>query len=242
MKTEFRNRAFLPVVIPLAILLGLALLVGLFAVILLWNTRETAVMVAIVAAAGILVATALAASQDRLDASKKLAIGLAGGVPVILGALIAAGVLGNIPDEARLINVEPHTAAFQLPEVPPDAPILGATSLNSFCEIQPDGSCVDSYTWTISLEEAGPLFTYAFDNMDEGVDHNLTLFELEGDPSDPEGADAGDLLTPEVPEPFPGVEARAYEFEWPEGTAPENFYYLCTVHPSTMFGVATIEG
>ena len=238
MNSTFRNRAFLPLMIPLAILAVIGLLAGGFAAILLWNTAEAAVALAIVAAAGILLAASLAASADQLDGPKKGAIAFAGLTPIVVGILFATGVVGNVDPALLNINREPHAPAFLLAEVPADAPVLGATSINAFC-LPTNGGCEDTFTWEVPLEDPGAPFTYAFDNLHEGVDHNLVLFALDGDPSDPDNAQAGDLLTPEVPAPFPGIEERAYEFTWPDGQAPEHFYFLCTVHPSTMYGVGT---
>jgi hypothetical protein len=241
MKTEFRNRAFLPVVLPLAILATIAIVVGGFAALLLWNTRWTAIVLAGVVAAGILVTASLSSSQDRLDPMRRSAVGLAVLVPVLLGGLVATGVLGNVADADRNINREPHGPQFLLPAVPEGIPTLGATSINSFCLPQADGSCTDTREWDIPAEEAPEVFQYAFDNLNEGVDHNLVLYSL-SDPNatQPEPNLGGDLLTPEVPDPFPGVEERAYEFSWPDGQAPQTFFFQCTVHPSTMYGIAKI--
>lgn len=235
MKTEFRNRALLPVVIPLAILGTIALLVGGFALILLYNTRWTAVMLAIVAAAGILIAMTIASSRDKADGRVKGAVALAGGVPVLLGVLIAVGVIGNLSAEDLNINRQPHTTGPQLPEVPEDAPLLAAETLNAFC-LPTGGGCEDTNEWEIPAEAAaGETFIYAFDNRDTSTGpHNLVLFELEGTPEDP---DAGALLFEEVPAAFDGPETRAYQTAVP---LPEQFYFLCTVHPTTMWGVGTV--
>ncbi len=112
MKTEFRNRAFLPVVLPLAILGGITVLVAAFAFILLYVTREVALVLATLSAGAILLAISLAASQDKLDATKKAVIGFAGIFPVIVGAVIAI----SQPVDASLLNInrQPHEV---LPEL-----------------------------------------------------------------------------------------------------------------------------
>lgn len=113
MDKQFRNRAFLPIVMPLAILAFIAILVGLFALILLWNTRESALVLALVAAGGVLFAISLASSQDRLTGLQRGVITVAGVVPVLLGGAVAVGVW-EVPDEELNINRTPHIVAGAL--------------------------------------------------------------------------------------------------------------------------------
>ncbi len=249
MNDDFRKRAFLPVVIPLGIVAVVAGAIGLYAWMLLYTTSAGAAALAIVAAAGILVAAALASSQDSLDRAKQFGVALAVLGPIAIGSVIAVGALGIDP-AALNVNAQPHGPEFLLPEVPPDTPTMAAESLDSFC-LPTAGGCEETREWTIeSTDEMAEMFTYAFENRHAGVDHNLAIFALpEQDAFGSSSAQLGtDELTPEEPEPFPGVETRAYRFDWPaaeeggEPVAPEQFYFVCTVHPSTMYGVATIQG
>lgn len=261
MKTEFRNRAFLPLVMPLAILGVVGAVVGLVALILLFVDRQGAVAVAILGASGVLVAISLAASQDRLDLPRKGAVALAGVAPLLVGGLFAAGVIGGIPDEERNINVEPHGPQFVIPTLEPDVPVLAAVDLNGFCLPE---QCGSSYTnsWEISQSEAEQ-FAYAFDNQDPATEHNLYLYSVPAEELD--GLDSalslGDVqanypvITPaEPPNVAPGG-AQTYQWEPPAGgegepagsgdeeevpPLPEQAYFVCTLHPSTMWGVATI--
>ena len=254
MKTEFRNRAFLPLVMPLAILGVIGAVVGLVALILLFVDRQGAVAIAILGAAGILVAISLAASQDRLDLPRKGAIALAGVAPLAVGGLVAAGVLGGLADEDRNINVEPHGPQFVIPGLPEgDAPVLAAVSLDGFCLPEECGSSTTN-SWEITPSEAEQ-FTYAFDNRDPAVEHNLFLYAVP--PEELQGLDSalslGDVqasypvITPaEPPNVAPGA-AQTYQWQPPvvaeDGTEvpiPEQAYFVCTLHPSTMWGVATI--
>ena len=253
MKTEFRNRAFLPLVMPLAILGVLAAVVGLVALILLFVDRQGAVAVALLGAAGILVAISLAASRDRLDLPRKGAVALAGVAPLLVGGLFAAGVIGGIPDEERNINVEPHGPQFVIPSLEPGVPVLAAVDLSGFCLPE---ACGESYTnsWEISQSEAEQ-FAYAFDNRDPSTEHNLFMYnvpaeELEGLDSALSLADVQTnypVITPaEPPNVAPGG-AQTYAWEPPataedgsEVPLPEQAYFVCTLHPSTMWGVATI--
>lgn len=107
MRSEFRNRAFLPVVLPLAIVLVVAAAVAGFAILLLYNTREVALVLSAVTAAGVLLAAALAASKERLSGRTGLVVVTAAATPLILGAVVAAGVVPVEPS-ALNINRQPH--------------------------------------------------------------------------------------------------------------------------------------
>ncbi|MBY5161800.1 hypothetical protein [Salsipaludibacter albus] len=248
MNDDFRKRAFLPVVIPLGIVVVVAAMIGLYAWMLLYTTSAGAATLAIIAAAGILLAATLASTQDSLNRTKQFGVALAVLGPIAIGSVIAAGALGIDP-AALNVNAQPHGPEFLLAEVPPDAPTMAAESLDAFC-LPTDGGCEETQEWTIeSAEDAAGMFTYAFDNRDPGVEHNLAIYGLPEE--DAYGSSTAQLgteeLTPEEPAPFPGAQIRAYEFEWPaeegaEPVAPEQFYFVCTVHPSTMWGVATIAG
>ena len=267
MKTEFRNRAFLPVVLPLAILAGIAAVVGIVATILLFVDRQGAVAIALLGAAGILVAVSLAASQARLDPARKGAVVLAGVAPLAVGGLIAAGIIGGVPDEERNINVEPHGPQFVFPGLPEDGDtaVLAADSVQGFCLPEEcDGGNATINEWQFSYEQAQEI-AYAFDNRDT-VTHNLRIYnvppeELEGRN---EAIDVGALqdgtyqvITPGVPPDIAGGVAQTYrwtppaEGEAPTGEAsdpiagptpvPDMAYFVCTLHPSTMWGVVDIN-
>lgn len=233
MKTEFRNRAFLPVVMPLAIILGVAAMVALFALILLYNTHEAALVIAVVAAAGILVAIALAASQDHLDAGKKAAVFAAGVLPIVVGGVFSiVSATGGVDESLLNINRQPHI------NVPDDA-IIAATSVESFCIPTDDGGCEDTREWTTSVQEEGLFSLFLFDNRQAGTPHNVALFTLADEDIAPEdlAADSGaeNLFTGDVVsgptevtyEPDPGLEAGKYFFQ-------------CSVHPTTMVGILTV--
>lgn len=246
MNDDFRTRGLLPTVIPLAILAAVVGSIGLIAWLLLYNTREGAVALAIVAAAGILVAVALATSQDEMGRGKKVGATLAVIGPLGIGVAIAAGAF-NIPAEDLNINAEPHGPSFLLADVPPEAPLMAAEDLSSFC-LPSGGGCEPTREWALETPEDAGEFLYAFQNMDTAAEHNLAIFGLPEESAFGSSVDGlgTDSLTPEVPGTFIGDETRAYQFAWTggegEGTAPEQFYFVCTVHPSTMYGVATLGG
>lgn len=225
MKTEFRNRAFLPMVLPLAIILFTLGLAGLFALILLFNTHTVALVIAAVAAAGVLLAIALAASQDRLEGPQKAAVVAAGALPVVLGGLFALGV-GGVDDSLLNINVEPHLV------VPENAPQIAAVDSTSFCFEQEDGSCEPTNSWDMTFASAEDEVV-VFANLDEGTPHNVSFYELEGSADAPEGG--AELFVGDI---FNGVEVRPYQV----GSALQGgeVFFVCDVHPSTMLGVASV--
>ena len=252
MKTEFRNRAFLPLVMPLAILGVIAAVVGVVAAILLFVDRQGAVAIALLGAAGILVAISLAASRDRLDLPRRGAVALAGVAPLAVGALVAAGVLGGVADEDRNINVEPHGPQFVFEGILEGAPVLAAEDATSFC-LPEGGTCTPTNEWAFSYTPEQ--IQYAFDNQDS-VEHNLMIYnvpseELEGIDG-PLGLSAlqedYQVITPAEPPTFPGPAAQTYQWTPPvEGAEteeavaiPERAYFVCTIHPGSMWGVVDI--
>lgn len=224
MQTDFRNRVFLPVVMPVLILLVMAAFIGIFALTLLYGTHETSLVLAIVAAGGILFTVALAASQDRLDPARRGVLGVAVLTPFVAGALIASGVVGDVPEGARMIDVEAEV------EVPDDA-ILAAEDDQSFC-LPTDGECEPVDSWTVGAQGAEQ-FVYLFDNRDQGVPHNLTIRELEGNRDDPQPGEPlheGEIIT--------GLDEVTEEMS--PGIEPGEYYFVCDVHASTMTGVLEV--
>ncbi|MBW3619233.1 MAG: cupredoxin domain-containing protein [Actinobacteria bacterium] len=157
MKTEFRNRAFLPVVLPVAILLLIGLLVGGFALILLYTTHEVALVLATVAAAGILLAISLAASQERLDGGRRAAVILAGATPILIGGFVAVAQPAGITDDLLNINRQPHIV---LPEL---NVTIAAENSNQFTANE---------MVLPANEEVGVVF----ENNEAGTPHNWSLY------------------------------------------------------------------
>lgn len=255
MKSEFRNRAFLPLVMPLAILVVIGVVVGLVALILLFVDRQGAIALAILAAAGILIAMSLAASQDRLDLPRGGAVALAGLAPLLVGGLVAAGALGGLADEDRNINVEPHAPQFIFEGLAGDAPVMAAEDATTFC-LPSDGGCEPTNEWSFSYV-AGEQIQYAFDNRDSAAQHNLYLYRVPED-QDLSGLDAplglsdlqenAQVLTPGDPPTFQGPKAETYRWTPPaegEGSEdavaiPEQAYFVCTIHSGSMWGVVEL--
>lgn len=256
MKTEFRNRAFLPVVMPLAILVALGAVVGLVALILLYVDRQGAIALALLGAAGVLVAISLATSKEQLDRPRKTVILLAGTAPMVVGGLVAAGLVGGLSDEDRNINVEPHQAQWIFEGVQEDAPVLAAVDSTSFC--QPEGGdCQPTREWSFTY--TAEQIEYAFNNQDTTAEHNLQIFnvpadQLEGieDPLALTDLQANyELITPGEPPTFQGPEAQTYQWT-PLAVAedgasddvaavPGQAYFVCTIHAGAMWGVVEIS-
>ncbi|MEX2504863.1 MAG: hypothetical protein WD378_08430 [Egicoccus sp.] len=226
MKTEFRNRVFLPIVLPIAVLLAMALFIGVVAAILLWNTHTGALAVAVVAAAGILMTVSLAASQDRLDGSRKAVVAFAAIVPFALGGAYAAGLLGNIVDEDRNINAEP------LLVIGDNTPLIAAENSTEFCLPDDTGACEPVDTWEVTPDTEVESLLFVFENREAGVPHNVQFAELEGE------AEAGaEIFTTET---ITGVAETVYNDDtssWDE--LPEQWYFFCTIHPQ-MQGIGQV--
>ena len=231
MKTEFRNRAFLPIVMPLGIILGIAALVLSFAFILLYNTKQAALIIALVAAAGILTAISLAASKDELDGPQKAAVFGAGVLPIVAGLIFSIlSVNGAVPAEALNINRVPPLS------VPEDA-IIAAENEQEFCLPTDDGACEPTQEWSVGAQEAS--FLFEFQNLQQSVAHNVAIFSLADqdvtlDDLEP-GLGEEELFQGDI---FPGVAERVYDVE--EGLEPGTYFFHCTVHAGDMIGLMTV--
>jgi hypothetical protein len=226
---DFRTRVFQPIVLPLLVLLAMAAFIGLVALTLLYNTHEGALMLAAVAASAILFTVALAASQDRLDAGRRVAVGFAAVVPFAIGGLLALGVIGDIADEDRNVNAQP------LLVIPEDAPVIAAENSQDFC-LPDNGGCETLDLWEVVPSADTEMLSFVFDNREAGVPHNVVIQELEGGVDDPSGV-GEEFLASEL---INGVEQDYYEDDaltWED--LPEQWYFFCAVHPN-MNGVGQV--
>lgn len=235
MNTDLRNRVILPILLPLLLLLGIALLVGGLALVLLYNTHEVALTIALVVAAGIMVAFSLASSVEREDMTigRRSVIVLTGLLPLLGGAGVAVWAAnGGVPAEDLIINVEPHAQA-------PEGALIGAKNAESFCVFEEDGeTCTDTSEVTFPAQPDSEAFFYVFDNIHSGVPHNAQLFEFAGTPDAPE---PGDPLfgVEDGATVITGVAEITYEVTPNEFAEGDQYYYNCVVHPA-MQGVLTI--
>ena len=212
MASDIRERVILPIVMPLALLTGIAAIVGFIAWLLLYSTKDLAVMVAMVAAAVVLAGTALATTRDKTDGKQKGVIGAAAGIPMVLAALAAGGVIGNIDDADRVINVEAHVVGIVAPD---DAPVIIAADATQFT------------TREIDLPSTGTV-AFVFDNEHDGTLHNVQIFA--GEDSSAPVFFNGALIT--------GISTADYGFEAPGEEV--TYAYNCIVHPN-MTGVVNFK-
>ncbi|MFP5310426.1 MAG: hypothetical protein ACLGIR_12730 [Actinomycetes bacterium] len=227
MNTEFRNRAVLPVLLPLGILLGIAALVVGFAFILLYSTKEVAVVLAIVAAAGILGAISLAATKDELTGAEKGAVGVLAVLPVFLGGLFAFGGVIEVDETELGINAQP---ILQVPE----GAEIGSANAEAFCLPPVEGECEDISEWQMAAQE-GETFVFEYVNLQADVGHNVQIFELAGTPDAPEAG--AEILAGAADAPV--VTGTSIVYTVPQALEPGDYYFNCIVHPN-MDGVLTI--
>lgn len=216
-------------IVPLAVLGVMVLFIGLIATVLLFNTKTGALVFAAVAAAGVLFSASLLASRDRLDRGQRFAAVGAGVLPLLVGGLIATGLIGGIDPADQMRNVQP------LEVTPEDAPVIAAENSNEFCIPDDSGTCEPVDTWEFVPSEESDNVAFLFDNREAGVLHNVVITELEGSA---DAAEPGDeLLTSEE---ITGPDDEYFESEVPLEELPEEFYFFCAVHPATMTGTGTL--
>ena len=229
MSANVRSRVLAPVLIPIAIVVVMGGFIGMVAALLLWNTKTGSLALATIAAGGILFAASMAASRDRLDARAKVVLGLAVLLPFGLGAGVAVGAIGDVPDEARMINVPP------LITIPEDAPRLAAENSLEYCLPQEDGSCAPTRAWDVVPGEGVETISFVFENREAAVPHNIVITLLDGTPDAPR---AGEVIAESTL--ITGVQDEYYVAEtasWDD--LPEQWYFFCRVH-ANMNGVGTV--
>ncbi len=227
MNTQTRNRVLYPILVPVAVLLVMGGFIGLVALVLLYTTHNAALMIAAVAAGGILFSISLAATRDKLDLGAKAVLMFAAAVPFVLGGAYALGVIGDIDDDDRNINVEP------LLVIPDDAPLIAAENSVEFC--MPDnGGCEPIFDWDIVPSQETDFLSFFFENREVGVGHNVVFYELEGTEESPS---PGPAIFGSPVKPGYFLEGYVSEVRWDE--LPEVFYFNCAVHPN-MDGIARL--
>lgn len=229
MNNNARRRLVMSIVLPLILLVTVVSFVGSMATLLLFNTRAGSLMLAAVAAAGILSMISLSASQDRLGGPRRGVVIFAVALPMIVGAGIGFGLIGDVEDEDRMINAQP------LVTMPEGAPVIAAENASEFCLPQ-NGDCEPLDRWEVSPGAVTDTVSFTFENRDEGVDHNVVIYTLDN-PDDPARGET--LVGPSTL--IAGVTSS--DFVDPAGTTweelPEEWYFDCQVHPN-MNGIGTV--
>ena len=202
MRSQVRDRLVLPVLLPLGILVVMVGVLYGFSRILLSLTASGATGVALVAAGAIVVLAAIAASRPQVRASTLAAmVGGTAGVAMLAGGLALAVLAGGEEEGGG--------------EGPAPRVNLVAAEL----AFQP----------TSLVVPAGVPFEIAFDNQDDGVQHNVDIFESEdfsGTPLFP-----GELVT--------GPAAVTYDVDPLE---PGTYFFRCVVHPPMTGEITAKEG
>lgn len=216
--------------VPLTVLLVMVLSIGLIATLLLFNTKMGALVLAAVIAGGVLFTISLITSRDRLDGRQRFVAVGAGVLPVLIGALVAGGLIGGVADEDRMWNVQP------LQVTPEDAPVIAAENSTEFCLPDPETGegCEPIDTWEFVPSAEEETLAFLFDNREAGVPHNVAITTLEGSAEEPE---QGEEIF--VPETIDGPDEEYYVSDVPLTDLPEEFYFFCSVHPN-MNGVGTL--
>lgn len=215
--------------VPLAVLGVMAAFIGIIATLLLFNTKTGSLVLAALAAGGVLFSVSLLASKDRLEPSQRFVAVGAGILPLVVGGLIAGGLIGGIDPADQMRNVQP------LEVVPEDAPIIAAENSNEFCLPDEAGGCEPTETWEFVPTQESDNIAFFFDNLEVGVLHNVVLTELEGSADAPEPGE--ELVASSV---ITGPDSEYFDSEVPLEELPEEFYFFCAIHPATMVGVGTL--
>jgi hypothetical protein len=226
---DFRSRILAPVLIPVLIVLVMGAFVGGVAALLLFNTKTGALAFAAVAAGGILFAVSIAASRERLDTRGRVVLVLAAALPFGIGIGVATGALGDVPDAARMINVQP------LISIPEDAPVIAAENSLEYCLIGEDGTCVAIDRWDVVPGTATETISFVFENLEPQIPHNVVITELGGTIEEPL---AGAVIVESAL--ISGISREyfvAAETSWSD--LPEVWYFFCRVH-ANMNGIGTV--
>jgi hypothetical protein len=226
---DFRSRILAPVLIPVLIVVIMGAFVGGVAALLLFNTKTGALAFAAVAAGGILFAISVAAGRERLDTRGRVVLSVAAALPFALGLGVATGVLGDVADEDRMINVLP------LISVPEDAPVIAAENSLEFCLIAEDGACVATDRWDVVPGASTDRVAFLFENLEPQIPHNVVITVLEGtvDAPTPGSVLAESTLISGISREY----FVAEDVSWDD--LPEVWYFFCRVH-ANMNGVGTV--
>lgn len=202
MRTGTRDRLVLPILLPVGILVAIATLLFAFSRILLSLPKEAATATALIVAFSVMVVAGIAASRTRVAASS-----LASMVGVIAGVAMLAGGIALLAFGAG----EEESPGGEGPAV---VIALFAKDI-----------AFDQTSLTVS---AGEPFAIDFDNRDDGIQHNVQIFD------NPDFAGSppldGSIIT--------GLAKITYDVP---ALDPGTYFFRCVVHPAQMQGTIEAE-
>jgi plastocyanin len=203
---EVRLRLPLPIVIPVGSLLLIGLVAFGFSRIFLNVPKEAALVIASVLAANILGGFAVLATRRRVARTTLLELLIVVSYPLVIGAVIAS--MGIEDDHSA---GEPAHAAAAEGESESEGGGEGGGGATTTVTAQNTQFDTDTITLT-----AGPN-TLTFENLDDGVPHNISVYEddtAEKTIFEGETIDGGSV---------------DYEIEMP--AKPPEAFFRCDVHP-----------
>lgn len=212
--TQDRNRALVPAVMTLGLLTVIGLGVVGMGLLFLYVSKELALMLAIVVAAGILASISLATSKEELDGLQRVVVALPAVVPLVLAAGFA---LTSVDDEDRNINREPisvfpaETAVF-----------VEAFNSQEFAtgDVVLPASPSDTEAVQVGIR---------FSNGEPGVIHNVWVGS--------EVASAGAETNVFEGSNVTGVDEIDYVFDAP---TESELTYWCSIHPNMVGNVSFV--
>ena len=176
MKQEFRDRAFLPVMLPVGASIGVLVFAFAFSRVLLAVPELVSTFTALLLAAYVLLVAALAAARPRIT-GRALGVGLFVGLVAVIaaGAVSAAAGMRELHEE-EVVGAEGEEGAPEVAgaDIPEDAVVFAAVPTIAWAE-------------TEKTAPAGEV-TFGYTNEDS-LYHNVVIDELgglllEGDPGE----------------------------------------------------------
>ncbi len=137
-------------------------------------------------------------------------------------------VLGTYADAGELALANPSPTATGAPAAQEPTGEPTGPAETELTIVAPPGAAANGFDTTTLLAAANEELTVTFDNQEPGVPHNWKLHDGP-DETAPEIAGSADLTGP------------ASEDVTVEPLDPGEYFYLCTIHPTTMTGTLTAE-
>jgi plastocyanin len=196
-----RQSLLLPILIPLVALVVIVAILFLFSRVLLSLKPNAATATALLAALGVMAVAAFVSSRKHVTGVALAGfVGATAGIAMLAGG-VAIAVIGPPEEEAEAFRVS-----------------LAA----------PSGASASGFsTNVLSVEEQTPI-DLEFDNEDDGVGHNVQIFN--GDDASGAPVFTGAIVT--------GPIKTVYHVP---PLAGGDYFFHCEVHPTTMTGTITSE-